>query len=61
LLGRACGFEISRYMSVVITRRAARQFRAVAPTVVDGERLDYLGECLFFVHGPSKLRPRAGY
>jgi hypothetical protein len=32
LLGRACGFEISRYMSVVIFRRAARQFRAVAPT-----------------------------
>ena len=32
LLGRACGFEVSRYMWVVITRRAARQFRAVAPT-----------------------------
>ena len=32
LLDRACGFEIWRYTSEVITRRAARQFRAVAPT-----------------------------
>jgi hypothetical protein len=32
LLGSACGFEVSRYMWGVITRRAARQFRAAAPT-----------------------------
>jgi hypothetical protein len=32
LLVRACGFEVSRYMWGGIARRAARQFRAVAPT-----------------------------
>jgi len=29
---QACGFDVSRYINTIITRRAARQFRAVAPT-----------------------------
>jgi hypothetical protein len=36
----------------IAARPRAVQDDGVA-TVVDGERLDYLGECLFFVHGAS--------